>query len=74
MPPSSSASLDSCHSCLSPEPLAPTASPQGGRDQRPRIRGTPSDIASVTSFLISEEGRWISGQLLHADGGFSARF
>src|SRR5690606_16506609 len=36
--------------------------------------GTPKDVAAVTSFLLSDEGRWISGQLLHADGGFSARF
>src|SRR5699024_12523326 len=36
--------------------------------------GTPRDIAAVTSFLISEEGRWISGQLPQSDGGFSARF
>lgn len=36
--------------------------------------GTPRDIAAVTSFLLSVEGRWISGQLLQADGGFSARF
>jgi 3-oxoacyl-[acyl-carrier protein] reductase len=36
--------------------------------------GTPADIAGVVSFLVSEEGRWVSGQLLHADGGFSARF
>lgn len=36
--------------------------------------GTPKDIAGITSFLLSEEGRWISGQLLHTDGGFSARF
>ncbi|MGO2862010.1 MAG: SDR family oxidoreductase [Brevibacterium sp.] len=36
--------------------------------------GTPQDIAAVTSFLLSAEGRWISGQLLQADGGFSARF
>ena len=36
--------------------------------------GTPRDIAAVTSFLLSEEGRWISGQLLQSDGGFSARF
>lgn len=35
--------------------------------------GTPRDIAAVTAFLLSDEGRWISGQLLHADGGFSAR-
>jgi len=36
--------------------------------------GTPRDIAAVVSFLISAEGRWVSGQLLHTDGGFSARF
>lgn len=36
--------------------------------------GTPKDIAAVTSFLLSEEGRWVSGQLLSTDGGFSARF
>ena len=36
--------------------------------------GTPNDIAGVVSFLLSPEGRWISGQLLHTDGGFSARF
>ncbi|MGC0368657.1 SDR family oxidoreductase [Microbacterium sp. SLBN-111] len=35
--------------------------------------GTPKDIAALTSFLLSDEGRWVSGQLLHADGGFSAR-
>ncbi|MEI4270184.1 SDR family oxidoreductase [Klenkia sp. LSe6-5] len=36
--------------------------------------GTPTDIAGVVSFLLSPEGRWISGQLLQADGGFSARY
>ncbi len=36
--------------------------------------GTPRDIAGVTAFLLSDAGRWISGQLLHTDGGFSARF
>jgi 3-oxoacyl-[acyl-carrier protein] reductase len=36
--------------------------------------GTPADIADVVAFLVSDAGRWISGQLLHADGGFSARF
>ncbi|HEX8495924.1 MAG TPA: SDR family oxidoreductase [Actinomycetales bacterium] len=35
--------------------------------------GTPADIAGVVSFLISDDGRWVSGQLLHTDGGFSAR-
>lgn len=36
--------------------------------------GTPTDIAAIVSFLVSPEGRWVSGQLLQADGGFSARF
>lgn len=36
--------------------------------------GTPRDIAAVVAFLVSPEGRWISGQLLQADGAFSARF
>ncbi len=35
--------------------------------------GTPTDIAGVVSFLVSPEGRWVSGQLLQSDGGFSAR-
>lgn len=49
------------------------------RDQLPAHHplgrlGTPHDIARVTAFLLSDEGRWISGQLSHADGGFSARY
>jgi 3-oxoacyl-[acyl-carrier protein] reductase len=36
--------------------------------------GEPADIAEVVAFLLSPAGRWISGQLLHADGGFSARY
>lgn len=35
--------------------------------------GTPKDIAAVVAFLVSLDGRWISGQLLQADGAFSAR-
>ena len=36
--------------------------------------GEPRDIAELVTFLVSPAGRWVSGQLLHADGGFSARF
>lgn len=36
--------------------------------------GTPADIAAVVSFLVSREGRWVSGQLLQTDGAFSARY
>jgi 3-oxoacyl-[acyl-carrier protein] reductase len=34
--------------------------------------GTPDDIAKVVRFLVSPDGRWITGQLVTADGGFSA--
>lgn len=33
--------------------------------------GTPDDAARLVDFLLSPEGRWISGQLLTSDGGFS---
>jgi 3-oxoacyl-[acyl-carrier protein] reductase len=36
--------------------------------------GQPADAAGIVAFLVSPEGRWVSGQLLHADGGFSARY
>jgi len=36
--------------------------------------GQPADVAGVVAFLVSPEGRWVSGQLLHSDGGFSARY
>ncbi len=33
--------------------------------------GQPEDIASVVSFLLSEQSNWIMGQTLIADGGYS---
>jgi len=36
--------------------------------------GQPADVAEVIAFLVSPAGRWVSGQLINADGGFSARF
>ena len=39
----------------------------------PRGRGgRPTDTAALVSFLCSEEGGWINGQLLHSDGGLHA--
>jgi len=34
--------------------------------------GTPEDVAGLVSFLLSDDGAWTSGQLIHTDGGFSA--
>ncbi|HZU92952.1 MAG TPA: SDR family oxidoreductase [Microbacterium sp.] len=36
--------------------------------------GRPADVAATVAFLVSEEGRWISGQLIKTDGAFSAAF
>jgi 3-oxoacyl-[acyl-carrier protein] reductase len=34
--------------------------------------GTPADVARLVSFLLSEDGAWTTGQVIHTDGGFSA--
>lgn len=34
--------------------------------------GTTADIANMTAFLLSEKASWISGQVLHVDGGMSS--
>lgn len=36
--------------------------------------GRPADVAATVEFLVSDEGRWISGQLIKTDGAFSAEF
>lgn len=33
--------------------------------------GTASDIANMAAFLLSEKAAWITGQILHVDGGMS---
>jgi 3-oxoacyl-[acyl-carrier protein] reductase len=32
--------------------------------------GQPEDVARLIKFLASDEGEWITGQILHSDGGF----
>jgi 3-oxoacyl-[acyl-carrier protein] reductase len=44
-----------------------------GTRQQPGGRlGTPADVAGTVAFLVSPAGRWVSGQLIKSDGGFSA--
>src|SRR5262245_28384575 len=35
--------------------------------------GQPEDVAKLISFLLSDDGAWTTGQLIHTDGGFSAQ-
>ena len=34
--------------------------------------GKPEDISSATLFLLSDDSSWITGQVLHVDGGLSS--
>ncbi|MFJ7073093.1 SDR family NAD(P)-dependent oxidoreductase [Streptomyces sp. NPDC098781] len=38
----------------------------------PRL-GQPDDLASMLAFLLSDEGSWITGQILSVDGGLTMR-
>ncbi|HAP93356.1 MAG TPA: beta-ketoacyl-ACP reductase [Desulfotomaculum sp.] len=41
------------------------------KSQLTPIIGQPEDIAYATLFLVTEEARWITGQVIHVDGGRS---
>jgi len=32
--------------------------------------GQPEDVARVIAFLVSEDAQWITGQIIHSEGGF----
>ncbi len=34
--------------------------------------GQPEDLAGVAAFLLSDQAQWISGQVIHVDGGMSS--
>ena len=34
--------------------------------------GTTEDIANMAAFLLSQKASWITGQILHVDGGMSS--
>ena len=43
------------------------------RKRQPTGRlGTPEDVAKLIAFLLSDDGAWTTGQLIHTDGGFSS--
>lgn len=45
---------------------------QANAERHPLKRiGTTDDIADMVEFLISPKANWITGQIMHVDGGFS---
>ncbi len=34
--------------------------------------GSPEDIAQAATFLLTDKSSWVTGQILHIDGGFSS--
>jgi NAD(P)-dependent dehydrogenase (short-subunit alcohol dehydrogenase family) len=45
---------------------------EGGAKRHPLQRiGQPADIAAMALFLLSSNSSWITGQVMHVDGGMS---
>lgn len=54
--------------------LLPSAEKEEAHAQRHPLKrvGEPEDIAAVTTFLLSDDASWITGQVLPVDGGMGA--
>jgi 3-oxoacyl-[acyl-carrier protein] reductase len=35
--------------------------------------GVPDDVAHLVAWLVSDAGRWVTGQVITSDGGFTLR-
>jgi len=46
---------------------------QASAERHPLKRiGSPQDIAHLAAHLLSDTGAWITGQIIHVDGGMSS--
>jgi len=54
--------------------LLSTEEKKKASDERHPLKrtGEPEDIARLASFLLSSHSSWITGQIIHADGGLSS--
>jgi NAD(P)-dependent dehydrogenase (short-subunit alcohol dehydrogenase family) len=53
--------------------LASDEKRRASADRHPLKRiGTPQEIARSAVYLLSDAGAWITGQIIHVDGGMSS--
>jgi len=58
---------------LAKDLLSTDAKREAATERHPLKRiGTPQEIAQMAAFLLSDEGSWISGQIISMDGGMGA--
>lgn len=58
---------------LAQELLSTDAKRQASADRHPLNRiGTTRDIAGLAAHLVSDDGAWTTGQVIHVDGGMSS--
>jgi NAD(P)-dependent dehydrogenase (short-subunit alcohol dehydrogenase family) len=48
-----------------------TSQLQAISDMHPLGLGRPEDVANAAAFLLADSGRWITGQTLVVDGGYT---
>jgi 3-oxoacyl-[acyl-carrier protein] reductase len=48
----------------------PELTPQVARSMPSGRWGAPSDVANLVAFMVSDDGAWITGQVLDSEGGF----
>ena len=61
---------------IAPGATATDMVPDMAREMAPKMTplgrlGQPEDIADVVAFVVSEEARWITGQIIGVNGGMS---
>jgi len=71
-----------CVNCIAPsltntplaERLLSSEEKQKASNERHPLKrfGEPNDIASLACFLLSDNASWMTGQILHTDGGISS--
>ncbi len=53
--------------------LGQRAKQESAAERHPLKRiGSPEEIAAMVTFLLSEQAQWITGQIVHVDGGLSS--